>query len=202
MQATSYSVFDAACAVQDVQRRLRVDAFDAESLRVVLHFADQDALVLFRRQVLGDVLDRVHDANVELAGPETGRVRGRRVPVVLLLEVHQHRPFARRADDQRPRVGAQRRPGQEMRIGLERVVVVVEEHGTRCAGKDHGVRGTGPLQRPLVAGLDLAQMVGVQAAERRAVGFGCHGRHHNLRPRTAASLSMERPSLFGNCSLL
>ena len=93
-----------------------------------------------------DVIQRVYDAHVEIVRPVTIRVGWRRVPVVLLLVIDEDRLFAGGVDQVAERVFGQRQPADEMRIRLERIVVVVEEDELRRAGEDDGVPGTGDFQ--------------------------------------------------------
>ena len=58
--------------MQDVDSRGRVGAFDAEGCRLVVELADGDALFARGRQVRGDLVFRMDDADVEVSAPVTG----------------------------------------------------------------------------------------------------------------------------------
>ena len=91
-----------------------------------------------------------HHLHVELARPVAGGEGRRLVPVVRGLVEHQQRALARHVADEAVRRVEQRRPPQEMRVGLVRRRVIVEEVVLRPAREDHqsvvavrGQRGIG-----------------------------------------------------------
>ena len=99
----------------------------------------------------GNVFVRVHHANLELIDPVSFRVGWRQMPVVFLLVIDQHRDFPRRVNHIRIRYLCERQPADEMWIGFERIVIVIQEHGPRCTRKNDRVAGACALERLVVA---------------------------------------------------
>ena len=158
-----------ACVVQDVDRRGGIDSIDAESVAVVIDLTDKDALLAVLRQVPGDVVELVHDSNVEIRRPVTVRAAGHGVPVVLWLIVDKYGGVTRRVDDAGQRQPGQWRPAHEVGIGSKRVGIVVEKGifgGTR---EDYGVRCAGALERMIVAPAYLLDMLPVERPELRVL---------------------------------
>ena len=114
----------------------------------------------------------VHKANVELTGPETLRIGRRQMPVILFLIRDQHWRLPWRADHGIKWHLRNRQPAHEMRIGLERIGGVIEEYGTRCAGKDDRMTGAGTLQSLVVSGFDGLDMVRIKRFENRVIDIG------------------------------
>ena len=113
-----------AVEVQVVDDRLRVVGFEAGQGRI--RFA-QDRALAGRGQVLAGFGGVADDPYVKLVHPETFGCGRRHMPVVVGLEIHQHRLAARRVGDPAGRMPGQRQPGLEVGVGLEGVGPVVEE---------------------------------------------------------------------------
>ena len=143
--------FCAARVMQGVDRRRRIDALDAERHGFNVEFANCDALLPVRRDMGCDIISCTDDADIEMTRPVAFGRAGYDVPVIVRLVVDQYWRLARRVDDVRVRQLAQRYPAHEVRVRLEGVVVVIEEHPLRIARKDDGVAGTGPFERRVVA---------------------------------------------------
>ena len=122
-----------------------------------------------------------HGDNFEVLHPvAAGRLR-HHVPVVARLQEDQFRPRARRVRDPAARRIAQRQPVAEVRVGHERVVLVIQKLARRHAGGNQQVveagqreRGIGPLaQRGQMRGIERGKRGGVHGvpaagrAERR-----------------------------------
>lgn len=121
-----------------------------------------------RRQVRTRVLRPANHTQIEMFGPETGRRRRRRVPVVLGLVVGQHWPLARRVADPAARMVVQRHPGEEMRVAAEGIVLVVEEAVVLHPRRDQQVVEAPARERSI----GTTQLFG----QVRPVEFGkCHG---------------------------
>ena len=91
------------------------------------HFAESTMMPALVSEIMAGFGGVADNPDVELVHPYAfGRGR-RHVPVVVGLEVHQHRLAARRVGDPAGRVPGQRQPGLEVGVGLERVGAVVEE---------------------------------------------------------------------------
>ncbi len=158
-----------ARVVQDVDRCGGIDAVDAESVAVVIDFTDKDALLAALRQVPGDILEFVHDSNVEIRRPVTVRAAGHGVPVVPRLIVDKYGRVTRRVDDAGQRQPGQWRPAHEVGIGSKRVGIVVEKGVFGGAGEDHCVRSAGALERMIVPPAYLLDMLPVERPEFRVL---------------------------------
>ena len=131
----------------------------------VLDFADENALLAVLRQVRGDLVEFVHDADIELRRPVAVRAARYRMPVVAGLEIDEDRRLARRMDDIGQRQARQRRPADEMGVGAERVRIVVEKGELRRTGENHGVRCARAVQCVIVAAADLFNMLRIETPE-------------------------------------
>ena len=126
-------------------------------------------------KVRRQVFDRMHDADVEMIGPVAFGRTGHDVPIVAGLKVDEDRGLAGRVHDVGKRQVGQRCPADEMRVRLERVVIVVQERNLGSAGVDNRVAGASFVQRVIVPRRDGLQMCFVGSAERRIfVGIVAH----------------------------
>ena len=106
------------------------------------------------RQVPRDLVGRRDDAHVEFVHPRALRRARRHMPVIVGLEIHQHRLLPGRVGHPAVRMSKQRHPGLELRVGLERIRPVVEEFELLDAGCDEQVIETALRQRGVRARLD------------------------------------------------
>ena len=91
--------FHASAVVQNIGGSCRVDPLYAISQRVVDDLADNDAFLPVLRQVLRDVIERVHDTNIELIGPVTVRCTRHDMPIIVRLKINQQRSLTWRVHD-------------------------------------------------------------------------------------------------------
>ena len=91
------------------------------------------------------------------------------MPVITWLVIDQYRCLSGRVGDVAEWRICQRHPAHEVRVRLERIIVVIEKHADRRTGENHHVIGTGPLERPVVARLQGADMLRVWPCQRGAV---------------------------------
>jgi hypothetical protein len=117
----------AACVVEDIDSRRRIGAINTERECIVIEFAYGDALVAIFGQVRCNLVRRMYDANVEMISPIATGFAWHNVPVVARLVVDENWLLAGRVDDVGKWQLRQRGPAYEVRIGLERVMVVVEK---------------------------------------------------------------------------
>ena len=155
--------------MKNVECARRVDAIDTKRVRRFVNLADQYALAAIFRKMPRNILTRVNHTNFELIGPVSGRVCRRQMPVVLLLVIDQHRCFARRVNHITTRCLRERQPADEMRVGFEGIVIIVQEHGPRRARKYDRVAGARAFERLVMAGFDGLDMVWIERAETSLV---------------------------------
>ena len=167
--------------MQDVDGRRRIDPLDAKSHRVIVEFADCDALFPCRRQMCGNLVSRIHDADVEVTRPVAVRRAWHDVPVVVWLVVNEYRRFARRVDQVGMRQGGQWRPAHKVRVCLERVEIVVEESALGTARVNNRVAGPGLLERTIMAIPEDIEVLAVQGGQR-GIGVGIVRVHDGIIP--------------------
>ncbi len=102
----------------------------------------------------GNLIGRMYNANVELLGPVALRSGRWHVPVILLLVVNEYGRLIRGVNHITIGVPREGQPADEMRVRLERIVIIIEKRGPRRTREDHGVIGAGAFQRLVVAGPD------------------------------------------------
>ena len=151
--------------MENIDRGSRVDAFDIERMHFIANVAYKDAFVASLRQVAGNVVNRVHDSDIEMIGPVTLRVGRRRVPVILLLIIDKNGHFAWRMNQVAKGCRRQRQPSHEVRIGFKRIVGVVQKHELWRTGKYDGVASAHYLKRMIVPGFDRLDMRRVKLAQ-------------------------------------
>jgi len=83
--------------------------------------------------VTSDIVDAVHDANIELAGPVAAGCTRDDMPVIMWLVVDQDRCFTGRVDNVGKGQARKRCPIDEMRIWFEWHLVVVKKCVLRIA---------------------------------------------------------------------
>ena len=74
--------------MQNVDRRCRVDTLNAKRVCIVVDFADENALALVGRQLVGDLVHRVYNADIELRRPVSVRLTRNDMPVVMRLVIN------------------------------------------------------------------------------------------------------------------
>ena len=94
--------------MKNVDSRRRIDTLNTERMLLVVDLADENALVAILRQMLCDIVDRVHNPNIEMIGPVPLGIGWWRMPVILFLVIDQHGQFTRRMNQVTIRCRCQR----------------------------------------------------------------------------------------------
>ena len=151
--------------MKNVDCRCRVNTLDTKGMGLFLYFTDQYTFVAILRQMPGNVVNRMYYPNIETIGPISFWISGRRMPVIFLLVIDKYRQLARRVNQVTIRCRRQRQPTKIMRIGFERVILVIQKHQPRCAGEYDGVARSGFFERAIVPCFDCVDMRRVKLAE-------------------------------------
>ncbi len=137
--------------MKNIHGRRRIDALNSEGVILVVDLANENTFVAILRQMFCDIVYRVHHPNIEMVGPVALRIGWRRMPVIFFLIIDQDGQLARRMDQIAIWRRRQRQPADEMRIGLERVVVVIQKYQPGRARKYDRVTRSRFFQRMVMA---------------------------------------------------